>query len=157
MDIAADIRASMGGDWLPDIYTQKVRSDRTRSLSIEIPERENTPVIEYTLLGIELKIGKRRFSCPDLATARYMRVFARVGCREFAVPYDISRISAVADTMELSWQRTVLLLEEGTRDKTAQGRTRARSSTVRAIRDELNAIGPGDVMPAFDRETRQRR
>ncbi|HEY2846962.1 MAG TPA: hypothetical protein VGI80_04035, partial [Pyrinomonadaceae bacterium] len=83
MDLAAEIRSEMGDEWLPSIYHEKIRSGRTRSISLEIPERENTAIIEYTLLGIELKIGKRRFACPDLSTARYMRVFARIGCKEF--------------------------------------------------------------------------
>ena len=156
MDIAGDIRASMGADWLPDIYQQKVRSGRTRSISLEVPERRNEALIEYTLLGIELRVGKTRFSCPDLATARYMRVFARVGCREFAVPYDITRISAIADEMETSWQRMLLLIDERTRSNTPRLRTLATSKTIRSIRDDLNDIGPGDLMPAFDRETRQR-
>ena len=157
MDLAADIRASMGVDWIPQIYKEKVRSGRTRSLSIEVPERENAASIEYTLLGIELKIGKRRFSCPDLATARYMRIFARIGCSEFAVPYDITRISTIADEMETSWQRTMLLVDEHSRDKAPRGRSVARSKTIRTILDQLNEIGPGERMPAFDRATRQRK
>jgi len=157
MDLAAEIRASMGGDWIPQIYKEKVRSGRTRSLSIEVPQRENAASIEYTLLGIELKIGKHRFSCPDLATARYMRVFARIGCSEFAVPYDITRISTIADEMETSWQRTLLFIDEHSRDKTPRSQSLARSKTIRSLLDQLNEIGPGDRMPAFDRQTRQRR
>lgn len=156
MDLAAEIRASMGGDWIPQIYEEKVRSGRTRSLSIEVPQRENAAFIEYTLLGIELKIGKRRFSCPDLATARYMRVFARIGCSEFAVPYDITRISIIADEMETSWQRTLLLVDGLSRDKTRRSQSLARSKTVRAILEQLKEIGPGERMPSFDRQTRQR-
>ena len=85
MDIAAEIRAQLADDWLPNIYKEKIRSQRTRSIVLDVHERENQAEIQYTLLGIELKVGKRRFACPDLATARYMRVFARFGCHEFAV------------------------------------------------------------------------
>ncbi len=153
MNIAAEIRASLSDDWLPAIYESKVRSQRTRSFKLEIPKRENRPEIQYTLLGIEMKVGRRRISCPDLATARYLRVFARLGCREFAIPYDISQISGVADELETSWQRTLLLLE-----KLAPGDTaaRARTDLIKAIRDEIAKIGPGEPMPLFDRETRQR-
>src|SRR5689334_7490626 len=108
----------MGDEWLPSIYREKIRSDRTRSLLIDVPQRENTAAIEYTLLGIELKVGKSRFSCPDLATARYMRVFARIGARDFAIAYDITRISGLADELETSWQRTLLLLDEHLSGKT---------------------------------------
>jgi hypothetical protein len=157
MDIAADIRASLGDDWLPHIYRTKVRSGRTRSIALEIPRKENPASIEYTLLGIELRTGKRRFSSPDLATARYMRVFVRLGCAAFAIPYDITRISPVADVLETSWQRTLLLIDSLTSDKTSRSRSLARGKVLAAIRSELDEIGPGDVMPAFDRETRQRK
>lgn len=153
MNIAVEIRASLADDWLPAIYETKVRSQRTRSFKLEIPKRENRPEIQYTLLGIELKVGRRRISCPDLATARYLRVFARVGCREFAIPYDITQISGVADELETSWHRALLLVE-----KLAPGdaAARARTDLIKAIRDEIAKIGPGEPMPLFDRETRQR-
>ena len=86
MDIAAEVRQTLADEWLPKIYEQKVRSQRTRAYQLDIPERANDAEILHTLLGIELKVGKRRFACPDLATARYMRIFARAGCLEFAVP-----------------------------------------------------------------------
>jgi hypothetical protein len=157
MELAADIAASLGDDWLPRIYEAKVRSTRTRSLSIDVPSRENHVAIEYTLLGIEVKVGRRRFASPDLATARYMRVFARIGCGEFAIPYDITRISPLADELETSWQRIVLLVEESIKGKTDRSRSAARSRVVRAVRDEILSIGPGELMPSFDRETRQRK
>jgi len=156
MDIAAEIRSQMGDEWLPSIYHEKIRSGRTRSISIDIPERENTAIIEYTLLGIELKVGKRRFACPDLSTARYMRVFARIGCKDFAIPYDITQISGFADELETSWQRTDLLIIELTPAATARSRAAARSKVIQSIRDQLREIGPGELMPIFDRETRQR-
>jgi hypothetical protein len=143
------VRASLPDNWLPDVY-RSVRSDRTRSYKLDIPKKENDPRIQYTLLGIELKVGRKRFACPDLATARYLRVFARIGCSEFAVPYDISKISAIADELETSWHLTMLVLEK-------EGLTDSRSKLVKAIRDEINQIGPGDAMPLFDRETKQRK
>ena len=157
MDLAAEIRSKMGDEWLPSIYREKIRSGRTRSVSLEVPPRENNASIEYTLLGIELKVGKRRFSCPDLATARYMRVFARIGCHEFAMPYDITAIPSLADELETSWQRTMLLAGGGQEDKGAPSAALSRSSIIRDIRKELAEIGPGLLMPLFDRETRQRK
>jgi hypothetical protein len=156
MDIAAEIRDLLDDDWIGSVYRQ-IRSGRTRSVSIDVSEREVQAEIQYTLLGIELKVGKRRFAAPDLATARYMRVFARIGCRDFAVPYDITQISAAADQLETSWQRSLLLLDDKTKGRPSRGRTLIRSKFVKALRDELNEIGAGEAMPAFDRETRQRR
>jgi hypothetical protein len=156
MDIAAEIAAELADDWLPKIYREKIRSQRTRSISIAVPVKLNTAEIQYTLLGIELKVGRTRFGCPDLATARYMRVFARVGCPHFAIPYDITKISAAADELETSWQRSLLLLEAKAAKSPPRSLLTLRSRLVKAIRSELTEIGPGNAMPAFDRQTRQR-
>jgi len=152
MSIPGDIQNAMGEDWLPTIYADDVRVLRTRSCSLDIPERENRADIMHTLLGIELKVARRRFSCPDLATARYMQVFARVGCREFAIPYDITKISTLADRLETARQRSLLLIE-------SQGQSqigRARAGLLREIRNQLAAIGPGEKMPEFNQSTKQR-
>lgn len=156
MSIIAEIRTSLAGEWLPNIYKDKIRTQRTRALTLEIPERENSVEIQYTLLGIEIKIGRRRVACPDLATARYMRVFARLGCREFAVPYDITTISPLADELETAWQRTLLHINSATRNKTERSGSQARSQVIKLIRIEIAEIGPGETMPKFDRPTQQR-
>lgn len=156
MDIAAIIRQALVADWLPDIYSNKIRPQRTRSASLDVSASENQAEIQYTLLGIELKVGKRRFACPDLATARYMRIFARIGCREFAVPYDITKISGVADELETSWQRTILLLNDSVRGKHSRAVSLARSKLIKTIREEIDEVGAGDAMPQFDRVTKQR-
>ena len=83
-----------------------------------------------------------------------MRVFARLGVRDFAVPYDITKISVVADILETAWQRLLLLIESA--DTAAAPRSRLRSALIKQIRNEINEIGPGELMPKFDRETRQR-
>ncbi len=151
MDAVQSVREDLGADWLPNIYEQKVRTGRTRACTIEVPRRENRAVIQHTLLGIELKVGRRRFSCPDLATARYMCVFARIGCREFAVPYDITQVPALADALETAWQRSLLVLEN------METSPAARASLIKEMRAEIDRIGPGELMPLFDRETKQRR
>ena len=134
---------------LPMIYAQKIRTLRTRSCTLEIPERENDAFILHTLLGIELQVGRRRFACPDLATARYMRVFARLGSRQFAIPYDITKISTLADELETAWQRSLLVLEKSSGGLSDQQRKRKRSLLVKSIRAEIAEIGPGDKMPEF--------
>ena len=154
MKLVDEIRIQLGDSWIADLYETKVRSQRTRAFHVEIPEKENKPEILHTLLGIELRVGNTRLSCPDLASARYLRVFTRIGCRDFAVPYDITKISVIADELETSWQKLVLLVEQKGLQSSAAARL--RSALVRKLREEVGAIGPGNVMPAFDRPTRQR-
>lgn len=147
----------MGADWLPVVYEEKVRSLRTRSYDFEVPQRENSAEILHTLLGIELKVGKRRMACPDLSTARYLRVFARLGCRSVAVPYDVSVIPGLADELESSWQIAILRIGERTKSDSQAARSRIRSLVVRAMRDEIAKIGAGEKMPLFRTSTKQRK
>lgn len=151
MSIASEIREELAGEWIPLIYAEKIRPQRTRSVPLDVPEKENDANILHTLLGVELKVGKRRFACPDLATARYMQVFARIGCREFAVPYDITKISSLADELETAWHKAFLLLGQ---KKPVNART--RSSLIKEIRTELSGIGAGNAMPEFAKSTKQR-
>ena len=147
----------MSAEAIADIYAQKIRTLRTRSCALEIPERENEVQILHTLLGIELKVARRRFACPDLATARYMRVFARLGCREFAIPYDITRISTLADELETEWQRALLMLETSGSVLAGPQQKRRRSGLLRSIRAKIGDIGPGAKMPEFNQSTKQRK
>lgn len=156
MNVAEEIKLNLADEWLPTIYASKVRPTRTRSVHIDVPARENIAEIQYTLLGIELKVGKRRFACPDLATARYMRIFARIGVLDFAMPYDITKISPLADELETAWQRTGLLVAELGRKSTDQVKKRQRNKLVKAMRQEIDETGAGAAMPEFNRETRQR-
>jgi hypothetical protein len=156
MDITSEIRTRLGDEWLPAVYRTKVRSQRTRSYALDVPQKENTAEILHTLLGIELKVGKKRLACPDLATARYLRVFARFGCRDVAVPYDITRISGIADELETSWQKTLLNVLEVTQDDSSPTASRKRRIVMKDLRDEMEAIGAGETMPAFKQSTTQR-
>lgn len=156
MEVVEDIRSQLGESWLPMIYGDKIRSQRTRAYYLDIQPKEQRPEILHTLLGIELKVGKCRFACPDLATARYLRVFARIGCREFAVPYDITKISTAADELETSWHQMLLLLEKSNSGKIASSAGRTRSALIKCVRAELDDIGPGDPMPTFRQNTKQR-
>lgn len=157
MDRLAAIRSQLAGEWIPDIYENKVRSQRTRSFNLDVSPRLNEAEIQYTLLGIELKVGKRRFACPDLAAARYMRIFARLGIADFAIPYDITKISTVADELETAWHKLLLVIAAEGVELSQSGQTRLRNDVIRSIRNDIAAIGAGTAMPTFDRETRQRR
>ncbi len=156
MKLETAIRNELGPGWIPHIYDATVRPMRTRSFEFAIPERENQPEILHTLLGIELKIGRSRFACPDLATARYLSVFARIGCRKVAVPYDISILPAIADELETCWHRTILILEKDTKNTTVHGKAKVRSGLLKMMRTEIAKSGAGDAMPLFDTSTKQR-
>lgn len=156
MEIASKIRETLDDNWLPVIYRDQVRSMRTRAYRLDVEARENEAEIQHTLLGVELKVRNKRISCPDLSTARYLQVFARIGCQEIAVPYDITKISHLADELESSWQRTLLLFEEETKDKSPQLKGKFRAALIKEIRQQLDEIGAGALIPEFRQSTKQR-
>ena len=156
MDIAAEIREKLQENWLPEIYRRQIRPLRTRAFRLEVEPHENKTEIQHTLLGVELKVGNKRIACPDLSTARYLEVFAGLGCEEIAVPYDITKISRLADELESSRQKILLLFNESAQEKSASAKGRLRSNLVKEIRKELEEIGAGEKMPQFKQTTKQR-
>src|SRR5437588_2988169 len=154
--LVAEVKERMGEEWPPRIYRERVLAMRTRSHGVPAPVKNAGVEILHTLLGIELKVGRRRISCPDLATARYLSVFARAGVAEVAVPYDITKISRLADELESAWQRMILLAEHFTRERVATFRSRVRTAAAREAAREIEEAGAGTPVPQFNQNTRQR-
>ncbi len=154
--LVAEIKNRLGDDWPPRLYRERIMPLRTRSHTVPAPKRGAEVEVQHTLLGIELKVGRRRISCPDLATARYLAVFARAGVGNVAVPYDITKISHLADELESAWQRMLLLADFLTEGRSASTRTRARSATAKAARSEIEEAGAGTAVPQFNQNTSQR-
>ncbi len=155
-DLAAQVQAEMKDAWLPHIYRERIRAMRTRAYSFEALPKQPRVQIQHTLLGVELKTGARRLLCPDLATARYLSVFARAGCTKVAVPYDITKISQFADELESSWHRMFLLADRHAAGRSESFRARLRRLLIDNIRTEVGAAGAGSATPEFKQSTRQR-
>ena len=149
------IENQLGDSWLSRIYRERILKTRTRSYEFSSTLRDSSPEIQHTLLGIELKVGRRRMLCPDLATARYLAVFARAGCKAIAIPYDITKISHVADELESSWHRMLLMADSLTSDRSLAFRTRVRRLLIAKVRDEIAEAGAGTRIPEFKLSTRQ--
>jgi hypothetical protein len=154
-DLLSEIQEAMGETWLPRIYRDRILKMRTRSYEFAALPGNPVPQIHHTLLGIELKVGRRRMLCPDLATARYLSVFARAGCRSVAIPYDITRISQVADELESSWHRMFLLADQLAGSSASLARI--RKMLIARVREEVTAAGPGPRNPEFEQNTKKRR
>ena len=113
-------------------------------------------MIQHTLLGVELKIGRRRLLCPDLATARYLSIFARAGCADVAVPYDITKTSQLADELESAWHRMLLLADRNAALESDRFRSRLHGLLIAKLRAEVAAAGAGPGVPEFKQSTSQR-
>jgi hypothetical protein len=156
-EIMQQVQDQLGTSWLPRIYRDQILSIRTRSYELPVLPKNLAPVIQHTLLGIELKAGRKRMLCPDLATARYLAVFVRAGCKAIAIPYDITRISHLADELESSWHRMLLLAENLANSREPAFRTRVRRQLIDKVRLEVTAAGAGTRIPEFKQSTRQGR
>jgi hypothetical protein len=149
---AQQIQQKLGETWLPRIYRERILRLRTRSYHFETANPKARIDIQHTLLGVELKIGRRRLLCPDLATARYLSVFARIGVTDVAVPYDITKISHIADELESSWYRMLLLVEQEAGKQPPRFRSRLRGLIIAQVRDEITVMGAGARMPEFKKK-----
>ena len=135
---ADEVKAALCEAWLPRIYRARIET-------------------QHTLLGVELKINHYRIMCPDLATARYLGVWARAGCADVAVPYDITKVSHLADELESAWHRMLLLIEHDARSASASLRSRVRRRLIAEIQREIKEAGAGRAIPEFNQNTKQRR
>ncbi|NOT60589.1 MAG: hypothetical protein HOP19_10240 [Acidobacteria bacterium] len=152
---AAEILTQLGEQQPAMIYAERVRTQRTRSFALNATALDVQ--LQHTLLGVELKIGKKRLSCPDWATARYLAVFARVGVPEIAVPYDITQISRLADELESGWFRMQALAEHAGQGQTARWQSKLIKTLLNAQRIAIEAAGVGPKAPEFIQNTKQRR
>jgi hypothetical protein len=160
-ELLVEIENSMGESWLPSIYVNRILKLRTRSYAFPAGAKRtgkfSAPEIQHTLLGIELKVGRQRMLCPDLATARYLAIFAGAGCAAVAIPYDITRISHLADELESSWHRMLLLIDSVANGRSEAFATRVRSRLIGKVRDAINQAGAGARIPEFKQSTKQGR
>ncbi len=152
-----EIKTDLSEMWLPRIYRERILQMRTRSHALPVQAKNAEVEIQHTLLGVELKIGRHRMMCPDLATARYLAVFARARVNAVAVPYDISRISRLADELESSWHRMLLLVEHVARERHQSFRSRLRNLLINDVQREIEEAGAGTAVPQFNQNTKQRR
>src|SRR6266478_535696 len=80
-----------------------------------------------------------------------------IRCAAVAIPYDITRISQLADELESSWHRMLLLADSVAQDRSEAFATRVRSLLIGKVRDAISEAGAGTRIPEFNQSTRQGR
>ena len=86
-----------------EIYCRQVLPFKARK--IPLLGRKCSSQIMYTFLGYEVKTGRRRITCPDLVTARYLKVFLEIGMKQVLIPYDPTRTARLIDRLEKDFER----------------------------------------------------
>ncbi len=75
-----------GSRSITEVYRQEVLPIKTRT--IPLLGKKSPATITNTLLGCEVQASYKRIHCPDMVTARYLKLFTELGCRRIRLPYD---------------------------------------------------------------------
>jgi hypothetical protein len=73
-----------------------------------------------------------------------------------AIPYDITRISLLADELESSWHRMLLLADHKASQRSDSFRARIHGLLIAKLRAEIAAAGAGTPVPDFKQSTKPR-
>ena len=98
--------SAAAGRGIVEIYRSDVLAVKTRTL--HLLGRKNRARILHTLLGYEVKASYKRLHCPDLVTARYVRLFTELGCRAIKLPYDPTVTARIIPELERAVERIAL-------------------------------------------------
>jgi hypothetical protein len=74
-----------------------------KTRKVKLIGRRCLPQIYKTFLGYEIIGARKRILCPDLTTARYLRIFAEIGLREMDLPYDVTYTQEILPELERSY------------------------------------------------------
>lgn len=97
------------------IYRDRVLPLQTRRVTLL--GRKCKAVLMKTFLGYELQLGRKRITCPDLITARYLRIFAELGVRTIEIPYNPTRTASILPDLEESFATTQQIIQEEAGEK----------------------------------------
>src|SRR5437870_13209823 len=95
--------SGMGYRGLIEIYHSEVRTVKTRT--IRLLGRKISAHIFNTLLGFEVKASFKRIQCPDMATARYLKIFTELGCRTINLPNNPPATARLLPDLEVAQNR----------------------------------------------------
>ncbi len=127
------------------LYVNRVLSQRTRR--VPLLGRKCQPHIMYTFLGFEVKMGRKRVTCPDMATARYLKIFAELGMDSVQIPYDPSQTARIVPLLETAFDRIKASLSKQECDRVQFQAVLRRM--YKELRDELKGGKKADRRPTF--------
>lgn len=145
--ILQSLRVPSAGDkGLLEIYCAQVLPVKTRT--IHLLGRKCTARIIHTLLGFEVQASYKRIHCPDRVTARYLRLFAELGCRIIKLPYDPTVTARVLPDLEASIERLLEVVR--TRFTKRQLRLYVTRELFRLMRAQLQKSTAALAVPPVD-------
>ncbi len=115
--LRALLSSSTDSQNLLETYRQQVLPVKTRT--IHLIGKKGPARIITTLLGFEVKSSYKRIHCPDMVTARYLKLFSELGCHSVKLPYDPTVTARLVPQFELAVTR----IDEGVRSLFPESRT----------------------------------
>jgi hypothetical protein len=88
---------------LIEVYRREVLTQKTRTVRL-LGIKSDANIIQ-TLLGYEVQARHKRINCPDMVTARYLKLFSALGCHSIRMPYDPTVTARLIPLMEQAIQR----------------------------------------------------
>lgn len=98
--------SSENAEAFAEIYRREVLPVQTRT--IRLLGRKGPARIIHTLLGYEVQISYKRIQCPDMVTARYLKLFSELGCHSIRLPYDPTITARLVPRFESVMERITL-------------------------------------------------
>jgi len=92
------------------LYREKVLPLKTRT--IVLLGRKSQARIIHTLLGFEVLASYKRIQCPDMDTARYVKLFTDLGCHSIKLPYDPTATAVIVPEFEAAVERMAQRVRE---------------------------------------------
>lgn len=87
---------------LIEIYRREVLPQKTRT--VRLWGTKCSADVMQTLLGYEVRAQRKRIQCPDLVTARYLKLFSEIGCHTIRLPYDPTLTARIVPVLEAAYQ-----------------------------------------------------
>jgi len=110
--LAQNVLDRIGEDNLATFYKDRIAT--VPCYRLDLPKPEEPIVIENSLFGWRLKIGKKAIDCSSEAQARYLLVFAEMGCDQTLVPKDDAYLSSIVNQWESLFEKAQAALQEHT-------------------------------------------
>jgi hypothetical protein len=104
------LSAPEGPGDLVRLYREKVVPIKTRT--IVLLGRKSQARIIHTLLGFEVLASYKRIQCPDMVTARYVKLFTDLGCHSIKLPYDPTVTAVLIPEFEAAVERMAQRVRE---------------------------------------------
>jgi len=123
---------------LVEFYGRNIVSGRSRK--VRLIGRKCSPKILRSFLGYEIQAGRKRITCPDMVTARYLKIFAEIGVQEILIPYDPTRTSIALPCLEKHFEKILAWIDRNVPPEKKKAALRAAFRKIRTVLSKRSSV-----------------